>query len=169
MRLGKSMHNRPARQQGFGYLMVLFALVVLGILLSGAGTIWHTAVRRDKEAELLHIGHEFRRALTSYYLSTPGDVKQFPPTLSDLLEDRRFPTPKRHLRRLYPDPVASPSQWELVLNGGRIVGIHSSSDAQPLSHFTGPDEAFTGMASYREWVFGFDETAVAVPSTGKVP
>lgn len=171
MRSGKPPHGRISRQQGFGYLMVLFALVALGILLAGVGTVWHTAVRRDKEAELLHIGHQFRRALTSYYLSTPGDAKQFPLALSDLLEDRRFPTPKRHLRRLYADPVAATSDWELVVNGGRIVGVQSSSDAPPLrSHFTGADESFSGAESYRQWVFGFDEAAVAVaPLSGKVP
>lgn len=171
MHSGSPVQKYRSRQQGFGYLMVMFALVALGILLAGVGTVWHTAVQRDKEDELLHIGQQFRQALTSYYLSTPGDAKQFPSTLADLLEDRRFPTPQRHLRRIYADPVAGGSDWGLVLSGGRIVGIYSTSAAQPIrSKFTGRDESLSGAESYFQWIFSFDGAAVdAAVSKGKIP
>ncbi|PZO12632.1 MAG: hypothetical protein DCF26_18575 [Burkholderiales bacterium] len=53
----------PGRQRGFGYLMVLFAIAAMGITLAGAGEVWRTAALREKEAQLLFVGHQFRLAL----------------------------------------------------------------------------------------------------------
>ena len=49
------------RQKGFTYLMTLFALAMMGLLLSGAGQVWHTTSTREKEADLLFIGNQFRQ------------------------------------------------------------------------------------------------------------
>lgn len=158
MQAGKRQGPRGLRpMRGMSYLLVLFALAALGTGLAGTGVVWQQVVQREREAELLRIGQQFRQALASYYLSTPGSTKQYPERLSELLEDRRYPVPRRHLRRLYADPMTRSADWVLVRSGGRIVALHSRSTAEPLrSHHTGPDAVFAGTGSYDQWVFQVD-------------
>ena len=48
--------------------------------------------RRDREAQLLWVGNQYRQAIASYYLKGPAGLLQFPPSLDDLLEDRGAPS-----------------------------------------------------------------------------
>ena len=58
------------------------------------------ATQREKEAELLFRGEQYREAIASYYKKE----QRYPQSLEELLEDKRYPMPVRHLRRLYRDP-----------------------------------------------------------------
>lgn len=152
----------PARQQGFTLLGLLFLLMVLGVGLAGVGTLWETVSRREKEAELLFVGDQYRRAIARYHAATPGPEKQYPRRLEDLLADPRFPHTVRHLRRLYRDPVANSPTWGLVKEGEGIVGVYSLSEREPFKRtgFAAPYESFAEAASYRAWVFrGLDQPA----------
>jgi type II secretory pathway pseudopilin PulG len=140
-----------------GYLLVLYALALVGLLLAGAGQVWKTSLQREKETELLFIGHQFRQALRSYQLSSPEASPRYPASLEDLLEDRRFPAPRRHLRKLYRDPITGQSQWGLLKSGDRILGIYSLSTERPLkTSFQGKDSRFAGATSYAQWIFSLD-------------
>ena len=77
----------------------------MGVAAVIASDLYATSVRRDKERELIFIGHEFRTAIGRYYNSRAGGQAVYPLTLDELLKDPRFPSPRRHLRRLYVDPV----------------------------------------------------------------
>jgi type II secretory pathway pseudopilin PulG len=144
---------RPT-QHGFGYLLVLFAVAAMGLALAGVGQVWHTTVQREKEAELLAIGEQFRQALASYYAGTPGSEKQYPQHLEDLLLDRRSGKPLRHLRRLYADPMNGGPNWGLVQQQGRIVGVYSLSKRHAFkTAFAGRDLGFNGSLSYDQWIF----------------
>jgi len=164
-------------ERGFTYIYVLFLIALIGVQLALVGTIWHTKVKREKEAELLFIGHEFRRAIASFHTRTPGSEKRYPRSLEDLLLDPRFPQTVRHLRRIYRDPMTGKYDWGLQHNeNGDIVGMYSLSTEKPMKigGFRREDEAFTGMVRYDQWVFtpmgalaetgGIDE---ANASTGK--
>lgn len=122
----------PQRESGFTLLGLLFLMMVLGIALAAVGTVWETAARREKEAELLFVGDQYRRALESYYRATPGQAKRYPASLSDLVKDNRFPNAVRHLRRLYRDPMTQGEQWGEVKEGNEIVGVYSLSMGIPL-------------------------------------
>ncbi|MDO9165322.1 MAG: type II secretion system protein [Rhodoferax sp.] len=162
MRHGDARRQSPLGQRGFGYLLVLFALAAIGLLLAGAGQVWHTSSQREKEAELLFIGNQFRQAIASYYLQAPTAARQYPVKLEDLLEDNRFPMVRRHLRQLYRDPMTGSAEWGLVKAGDRIVGVHSLSSATPLkTAFAGRDAAFSGVARYDQWVFSQDAVGSA--------
>src|ERR1700730_5398969 len=87
---------------GFTYIGLLIAVVVMGLALSAVGTVWRTQAQREREQELLFIGREFRTAIASYYGS---GAHQYPQSIDDLLEDKRWPEPRHHLRRLYVDPM----------------------------------------------------------------
>ena len=149
------------RQAGVGFLGLLFAMALAGIALAGTGVLWQMESRREKEKELLFIGEQYRRAIASYYAATPGETKQYPQKLADLLDDKRLPglTPARHLRRLYRDPLGDPAapeaDWELLKQQERITGVASRSRQTPIkiAGFTAAQQEFTGAASYREWKF----------------
>ncbi|HKQ25103.1 MAG TPA: type II secretion system protein [Burkholderiales bacterium] len=149
-------------------------IVLMGIGLALAGQVWHTAMQREKEKELLFVGDQFRTAITKYYEGSPGGVKKFPNSLQDLLEDRRYPTTKRHLRKIYRDPMTNEARWGLVESPtGGIMGVHSLSTGAPrkVAGFHDRDEAFTDAASYADWKFGYAATAIAeggaAPATGE--
>ena len=119
------------RSRGFTYIGLLIAVVLLGIGLALVGEVWNTAVKRDRERELLFVGDQFRQAIGRYYESSPG-VKQYPRKLEDLLEDKRFPVMKRYLRRIYLDPMTGKADWGLVMQGDQILGVYSPSKDTPI-------------------------------------
>jgi type II secretory pathway pseudopilin PulG len=150
--------GRPA-QAGFTYLGLLFGIAAMGLMLATAAQVADTLARREREAELLFIGDQFRRAIASYHASTEaGGLHRFPTSLEELLEDRRFAVPRRHLRRLYRDPMTGDAGWGLVRSGEHITGVHSLAEGRPLrSHFTGRNGRLAGAASYRDWRFLADD------------
>jgi type II secretory pathway pseudopilin PulG len=149
--------NRAGLQGGFGYLMVLFALAAIGFMLAGAGQVWHTTSKREKEVELLAIGNQFRQALASYYRSSPGPQKQLPKTLEDLIEDKRFSPARHHLRALYVDPMTGEPRWGLVIRAGQIAGVYSLSDTKALkTFFEDRDAGLNGTSRHDQWIFGPD-------------
>ena len=115
-----------------------------------------TAARRDKEAELLFAGDQFARAIARYRASRARIPASTLSLLENLLADNRFPNVRRHLRRIYRDPMTGSTEWGLVRgpNGG-IIGVYSTSTAPPLKTANFPKEyaAFAGAPSYRDWVF----------------
>ncbi|MDB5813870.1 MAG: hypothetical protein JWN23_987 [Rhodocyclales bacterium] len=120
--------------QGFAYLFLLFAMVVIGLLLAAFGQNWSTTTQREREAELLFIGQQFSAALTSYRKQTPAGRPDKPATLQELVEDDRFPFPVRHLRQIFRDPMTGKRDWDVQLANGRIVSIRSRSEKRALRH-----------------------------------
>ena len=143
------------RQAGFSYLVVLAAVVVVGIVAEAArATTWRT-LKADREAELIFRGLAYRNAIRSFHL-THG---VYPRSLEDLEKDPRLPA-KRHIRKLYPDPMAKDEKgaWRLlVAAGGGIAGVASASAEEPLkkANFPLELEKFTGAQSYAEWIFEY--------------
>jgi len=147
------------RQRGFTYLTLLFAVAILSGGLALIGEVWHTGSAREKEAELLHIGNEYRKAIERYYRSGPG---QYPESLADLVRDPRRPGTVRHLRRIYADPISGSEEWGLVKSAdGGIAGVYSLSEASPLktAGFAVRDASFEGKAKYSDWQFVFNPGA----------
>jgi type II secretory pathway pseudopilin PulG len=141
-------------QQGYAYLALLGFVAVAGIGLAVLAQVWSTASQRERERELLFIGQQYRKAIASYYDESPG-AKQYPRSLDDLLDDKRFPTPTRHLRRLYLDPMSGSSEWGLVLHQEWIIGVYSLSEARPIktAQFSPQDAAFVDAEHYTDWRF----------------
>jgi type II secretory pathway pseudopilin PulG len=152
---GLAMRRPAMRQGGFGYLGLLFAIAFLGLMLAGTGELWHTTLTREREAELLFAGRQYAHAIAAYHAAAPDGVRRWPQRLADLLEDRRGPTPQRHLRRLYRDPFTGSTEWGLIRAGDGIVGVYSLGAGRPLKRhgFRADEEDFAGAASYRDWRF----------------
>ena len=162
---------------GFTYIGLLFFVALMGAALVAVAQVWHIQVKRDKEAELLFIGNQFRRAISLYYERAPGGLRQYPKQLGYLLQDPRYPNVQRHLRRLYIDPMTGKAEWGLVRTpDGSILGVYSLSDDAPLktAGFTGLDAGFADSVTYREWKFAYlpaDARGVAgkAPAPGALP
>ena len=154
------MVNGAHLEKGFTYLVVLIAIAIMGAGLALTGSVWHTEARREKEAELLYTGGEFRRAIRQYYKAGG----QYPKKLEDLLKDPRQPATVRYLRKVYPDPVTGKKDWGFVLgpdNG--IIAVRSLSEETPLkaAGFALENADFEGKTKYSEWQF------TALPAAAK--
>lgn len=150
------MRSGRAKQGGYTYLLVLFAIAALGIGVAQTGVVWHQAAQREREIELIGRGSDIARAIGSYHAKSPAGSPAWPQSLDDLLEDRRFPMPVRHLRRVWRDPFTGESDWVLLRAGGGIVGLHSRSVARPIRIHDLPPELGSGAeraATHAEWVF----------------
>ena len=152
-----------SRQQGLTYLAMLVFVAVMGLGLAGTAEVWSLSQQREKEAELLFVGNQYREAIGRYYDATPGGGKRYPEKLEDLLEDKRYPMPKRHLRKLYADPLTRKAEWGLMeAPGGGIMGIYSLAQGSPLkqAEFGNDDRTFHQASTYGEWRF-FHEPELA--------
>ncbi len=170
--------SRPARAGGgFSYLWLLLLVALMGVGLTVAVEIDATAGRRDRELELLIIGRQFQSAIGRYYEFEVGGKKDYPATLDQLLQDARVPGIRRHLRKIFVDPMTGKAEWGTVQVGGRIVGIHSLSDQLPIKQdgFAPEHSALRGKQKYSEWVFvypvdmGLSGAPGAAPGTDKPP
>lgn len=127
------------------------------VALAGAGLASYAqvashAAQREKEAELLFRGNAFQAAIASYYKKE----QRYPTSLETLLEDKRYPMPVRHLRKLYADPMTGEQNWALVdAPGGGFMGVHSRSDKAPIKtgNFLVKNQGFDQAQRYADWKF----------------
>ena len=144
------------RQQGFTLAGALILIAVAGAGMAAYGEMASHAAQREKEQELLFVGNQFRQAIGAFYEGTPGAAKQFPKKLEDLLQDQRYPVVRRHLRRIYADPMTGKPAWGLIqAPEGGIIGVYSLSAAQPVKTggFAARDGLSEGAQRYSDWRF----------------
>jgi len=146
----------------------MFAIVLIGLSISGVAQQWKTIMKREKEAELLFRGDQIRRAIAAYR-QTPG-ISNYPQKLEDLVRVPNTSATKRFLRKVYKDPITN-EDWALVKFGDRIKGVYSKSEEEPLRKANFPDEYkfFEGKTKYSEWVFEFTPQQVQSPQPLAVP
>ena len=146
------------KQQGFTYIALLLVVAVMGVGLASKGVAWQNAGQREKEADLLFIGKEFKEAIALYYLRSPGQSQEYPKSLEDLTADTRFGGTQRYLRKIYRDPMTGKAEWGLILTpAGRIMGVHSLSREKPMKtgNFQEENREFSGGATFSDWRFVF--------------
>jgi type II secretory pathway pseudopilin PulG len=144
------------QQHGFTYLTILFVVALLSGGLALLGEVWHTASQREKEAELLFVGNQYRKAIERYYLGNPGGARVYPRELDALVKDPRRPTTERYLRQRYPDPITGKAEWGIVkAPDGGIMGVYSLSEDKPLkiANFRVRDKGFDNLEKYTDWKF----------------
>ena len=162
------MHARAHRQRGFTYLGLIILVAILGLVGAAGLKMGSLLQRQAAEQELLDIGAQFSDALYSYAAATPPGQPQQPPNLAALLRDPRFPQVRRHLRKLYADPITGRAEWGLLYQPGSngIIGVHSLSPAAALKvgNFEARFAGFDGKARLSEWHFMVDASVSSVPS-----
>ncbi|HEY5626305.1 MAG TPA: type II secretion system protein [Nitrospira sp.] len=160
------MMTRPLswinNQRGVTYLMLMFAIVLIGITTTGAAKQWKAMVQRELEADLLAKGIEIQNALALYSATRkagrvmPGEV--YPQTLAELTRQ-----PKPFLRKAYADPITH-GEWEyLRAPTGGIMGVRSKNRGTPFRKHEFPQAVrhFDGKSSYHDWVFQYPNPSAA--------
>lgn len=105
---------RNGKQHGFTYLSLIILVAIIGLISASAMKLGTVLQRSAAERELLAIGAEYADALESYAKATPPGQSPLPPSFKELLRDNRFPNVRRHLRRVYADPLTGKAEWGIV-------------------------------------------------------
>lgn len=141
---------------------LLVALNVMAIMMSVAMPVWRQMAQREKEAELIFRGEQYRRAIALFQRRNgPGTL---PPSL-DVLVEQRF------LRKAFKDPITG-EDFVLIRQaqtaggpGGQagtttgIIGVASRSEEPSI-------RLFEGRSAYNEWTFVFVPQAQAAAPAG---
>jgi type II secretory pathway pseudopilin PulG len=161
-----SSNRHSTHAAGFAFLWMLFAVALLALGLTVGTEVIRSSVQREKERELLFIGHQFRLAIQRYAETQDGGQRKYPPSLEELLRDSRRPGVKRHLRKLFVDPMTGKSEWGLIMLNGGVAGVHSLSDKPPIkiANFEPIDASLTGKTKYSEWIFTFPPDLLVKPT-----
>lgn len=153
--------KKKADACGYALVGVMFILTLLSIGAMATLTYADFVAKRIAEQELADVGREFSQAIQSYYSTNPSGVRQYPKSLEDLVEDNRFAKPRRHLRRIYRDPITGETTWGSVrsLDGG-IMGVYSLSEDEPIKEVAPASVSQAILPAndskgYRRWIFGF--------------
>jgi type II secretory pathway pseudopilin PulG len=153
MRAGST---RAPRQGGFTFVTLLVTVALLGIGLAALGPFWSAQAQRDNERELLRVGALYAQAIAAYRDSAPGSLKRYPPDLASLLVDTRFVGVRRHLRKLYADPLEPARPWGLVMAAdGGVRGVYSLDERMPFANVA-RDLIVTSLPAaqhYADWKF----------------
>ena len=119
---------------GFTYVGLIVLVAIIGLV--GAATLKVDSLlrRAAAEEELLEIGAAFSQALKSYAEATPRGQPTYPPSLQELLKDPRSPAIRRHLRKIFVDPMTGKAEWGIVHAGSDtgVLAVYSLSKAKPL-------------------------------------
>jgi len=160
---------------GFTCLGLIVTVAIIGLV--GAATLKVDALlrRAAAEAELLEIGAAFSAALRSYADATPrGQPPLPPPSLQYLLRDPRYPGARRHLRKIFVDPMTGKAEWGIVYagspNGGILSGggrgvlaVYSLAQARPLkrANFDARFQNLDNKEHVSDWKFAATGQSVA--------
>ncbi len=145
---------------GFTFLGVLMIIAIMSIGLLAVSEVWNIARKREKEQELLFVGHQFREAIKMYCTRGPrgSQIQIYPMYLEDMLKDPRYPNTRRYLRKIYTDPMTGTNDWGLLKNpNGSIYGVYSLSDGTTIKqdNFDLADAGFVGKSNYADWKFTY--------------
>ena len=155
------------RETGFTFVFVMVLVAAIGLALTAYAQATSHASQRQREAQLLWVGEQFRQAIGLYYERTPGLSRQYPAKLEDLLRDTRFLTVQRYLRTIYRDPMTGRPEWGLVpAPGGGIMGVYSLSNARPIKtgRFRIRESSFANATSLSDWKFTYEPLSMRIPS-----
>lgn len=150
----QNFERRAAR--GFSYVWTLATVAIISAGTAKLLELESTAIQRSKERELLSIGRQFRDALKSYGEASSMDgLDRYPQHLADLISDDRAGSPRRHLRKVFTDPMTGRAEWGLIRIQDRIVAVHSLSTEKPIKSARSRSEewSFGKAQTYSEWIF----------------
>jgi len=155
---------------GFTYLWLLFIIAAGATGLAALGQRSSTALQREREAELVFRGKQIQRAIGAYRQHTPGAAKELPVSLQDLVDDRRGPTSRHHLRRVYDDPFTGQPDWVLITtDDGRIRGVHSRAAVPAMRTLDLPSADAGAVPLVSDHRFVFDAAAAPSPIGSSAP
>jgi type II secretory pathway pseudopilin PulG len=139
-------------------MVLIGVLVMLALAAAGAvqtGQRLADAQQRDNEEDLLWVGEQYRSAILAYAQQGPNGVRVPPMRLEDLVQDSRYPQARRHLRKLYADPLSPSTSWGVIRQGNGIIGVYSQAPGEPFrkTGFAATQTGFDNAKQYADWRF----------------
>jgi len=164
---------RKRRDGGFTYLSLIILVAIIGLVSASALKLGSVLQRSRAEQELLDIGAAFSDALQSYANATPAGFPPQPPSLKELLKDPRFPTVRRHLRKVFVDPMTGKAEWGITYLGDKVgvLAVYSLSDAKPvkIGNFPQRFQGLAGKQKISEWRFAASGGTLPAPGQNQQP
>jgi type II secretory pathway pseudopilin PulG len=157
------MRARITAPSGYAMVALLVGLSVMSVAATLALPVWKQAAQREKEAELIFRGEQYKRAVALFQRRAGPGV--LPPDIDFLVENR-------FLRRAYRDPMTS-GDFEVIRRGGvsgparageppGVVGVVSRSQERSIRLYGDRDV-------YNEWLFVHQEPSSGPGPTGTTP
>ncbi len=145
------------RQLGFTFIGLLIFITISGMAMSAVSITWQYRVQIQREKELLFVGRQYQKAIQRFYQTSPDGINRYPKNLQELVLDKRFSTPRRHLRRIYSDPFTQGLPMMAVEQNGYIVGVYSRSKLSPRKkvNFSATEVGFEKANTYQDWKFTY--------------
>jgi type II secretory pathway pseudopilin PulG len=109
-------------EAGYNLVILVVAITVLNIMVAAAIPLWRTAIRRDKEEELIFRGFQYAEAIRIFQLR----FGRLPVRLEELVEVK-----PRCIRQLWADPITGKRDWVPVRVG--MPGGFDPNAPNPLS------------------------------------
>jgi type II secretory pathway pseudopilin PulG len=117
--------SRRSSEGGYSLVVLVVAVTVLNILVAAMLPLWSTAIKREKEEELVFRGFQYAEAIRVYHQR----YQSYPTKLEQLLEVK-----PRCIRQLWKDPMTEDGKWGLIFQNqpqGPLRGHLDSPDGQP--------------------------------------
>src|SRR5262245_23381312 len=163
--------------RGYAMVALLVAMSIMAVMLGLVLPVWQTAMRREREAELVFRGEQYVQAIRLFQRRYSGT---FPPSI-DVLVEQRFlrrryqdPVTRSDFRLLYADTEATRAVAAATAQGqttapsarGGIIGVVSTSTNPSL-------RLYNGRGRYNEWRFVATDASTRItpprPPPGRVP
>ncbi len=109
--MGLAGQGRSADQAGYAMAALLVGLSIMAVMMTAALPVWNHAAKREKEAELVWRGEQYKRAIMLFQRKY---ANAFPPSV-DVLVEQKF------LRKKYKDPITN-EDFLLIPVGGAVAG-----------------------------------------------
>ena len=116
-------YNRRA-ERGYNLVALVIGVTILNVLLAAVLPLWSTAIRREKEEELIFRGLQYAEAIRVFQ----NRFHHLPTRLEELLEVK-----PRCIRQLWKDPMTEDGKWALVIQGQPLLNQGDGSNPIDLS------------------------------------
>jgi type II secretory pathway pseudopilin PulG len=180
MRTGSKLvlPGASSRSPGFALPLLLVAVAAGGIAATAASESSLYRQAREREDELHFRAGAYVAAIRSFYMAEPDPrLRRLPVSVEELERDPRFPL-KRHIRRVYDDPLAAKSGTAFrTLSGSPsagqpqgLVGVASTSRARVFRRkdFAMKRGPVANIETASELIFEVDLRELAVASRSPV-
>jgi type II secretory pathway pseudopilin PulG len=98
-----------AAEAGYNLVVLVVAITVLNVLVAAMLPLWSTAIRREKEEELVFRGFQYAEAIRLFHQR----FQRYPNKLEELIEVK-----PRCIRQLWKDPMTENGKWGLIFQNG---------------------------------------------------
>ncbi len=103
--MGASRTSRRSSESGYSLVVLVIAVTVLNIMVAAMLPLWSTAIKREKEEELIFRGFQYAEAIRVFHQR----YQNYPTKLEQLLEVK-----PRCIRQLWKDPMTEDGKWGLI-------------------------------------------------------